>query len=287
MAKSPILTYPHTLRADAEAGTQPFMSFQLKQQNQAELGDMIFLYLPANLSSSDGASYTGAELGAGRQVKAVRDEGKGKAVSTKEDLAAVMLSKFKLGGEAMAAVAVEASIKSGIALNPFTNMTFESMSPRTWSFEFKMISESAEEAESIRNIENFFRKNMYPEKAGALSLKYPPQVRTQFWDGESESRFLPMIMDSYIQTLDVTWNESNQMFHADGAPIETTMTLSLAENRSLTRGDLYGNDLEYNRGGRDNMASDIDDKTTVESLGKTNSTPLPHDQGNQPIAGGG
>ena len=283
MAKSPILTYPQTLRADAEAGNQPFMSFSLKQQGQAELGEMIFLYLPASLSSSDGASYTGVDLGVARQAGAVRDELKGTNKITDDDLAAVMLAKFKAGGETLAAVAAEASIKSGLALNPFTNMSFESMTPRTWSFEFKMISESAEEAESIRNIENFFRKNMYPEKQGSLALRYPPQVRTQFWDGESESRFLPMIMDSYITSLDVTWNESNQMFHGDGAPVETSMSLSLSENRSLTRGDLYGGNLEYNRGGRDNMNPDLEGATSTAELDneqyRTENPPVAGEQG--------
>ena len=76
-------------------------------------------------------------------------------------------------------------------------------------------------------------------KPGELSLKYPPVVRIQFWEGEMESNFLPMIMDSYITALAVTYNESGSMYHVDGAPVETSMSISLSETRALTQTDLY------------------------------------------------
>ena len=135
------------------------------------------------------------------------------------------------------------------------------MTPRTWQFEFKLISESAEEAKTIKFIENWLRKNMYAEKIGDFSLKYPPMLRTQFWDGESESQFLPMIMDSFVTGLSVQYNESNSMYHDDGAPVETSISLSLSENKTLTKHDLYlQGSLEYNRKGRDDQTSDATDE---------------------------
>jgi len=270
MAYTPILTYPSTLRADAETGRQPYMSFALKRHGDPTIDakSIVFMYLPASLAVSDGANYQGVDLGAARQAKAGGDflMGKGDALNA-NDIAGKALSAFKLGGEVTAAAGAELSLKLGIALNPFTNIAFEGMTPRTWSFEFKMMSESAEEAKTIRDIENLFRKNMYARKAGQLSLHYPPVVRTQFWDGESESNFLPMIMDSYITALAVTYNESGSMYHDDGAPVETSMSISLSETRALTQSDLYMKEnFQYNRTGRDDMDSDVQNATSLEEL---------------------
>ena len=279
MAYQPLLTYPTTLREDASTGKQPFMSFALKKEGDPTIDSkkMIFMYLPSSLAVSDGASYSGVNLGTGRAIGALRDEAKGTESVSNMDVQAGLLAAMKEGGGATASVAAESSIASGVALNPFTNMTFEGMTMRSWSFDFKMISESADEAKPIRDIENFFRKNMYAESTGALSLKYPPLVRTQFWDGEEESRFLPMIMDSYITGLSVTYNESNSMYHDDGAPVETNMQIQLSEHRSLTKNDLYMKEsLQYNRGGRDN--SDLENALTPEEASGAHKKKLDEDK---------
>lgn len=257
MAKTPIYTYPADLREAASDGRQPFMSFALKQRGSTDVGEMVFMYLPASIAVSDGATYSGVDLGT---VKALRAIGDGNIQAT--DVAAKSIELAKQSGVAtLEAGAVEFGMSQGLAVNPFQNMAFEGMSARTWTFEFKLLSESAEEATAIKNIENWFRKNMYAVSHGSLSLKYPPMLRTQFWEAEEESKYLPMIMDSYITGLNVVYNESNSMYHPDGAPVETSISLSLSENKTLTRSDLYlDGSLEYNRKGRDEMKSDATDK---------------------------
>ena len=277
MAKTPVYTYPEDLREAANNGSQPFMSFALKQRGSTEVGEMVFMYLPASIQVSDGASYSGIELGT---VKGLRSLGKGTV--NENDVAAKAISIAQQAGGPGAAGAAEFGMSQGLALNPFTNMAFEGMSPRTWSFEFKLLSESAEESMAIKNIENWFRKNMYAESIGDLSLKYPPMMRVQFWEGEAESKFLPMVMDSYVTGLSVSYNESNSMYHADGAPIETSISLSLSENKTLTKHDLYLKDsLEYNRAGRDDSKSDATDleENKVKKGVDDNGNPIVQDGG--------
>jgi hypothetical protein len=254
----PIYAYPESLREAANTGSQPFMSFGLKQRGNPEVGEMIFMYLPTSIAVSDGASFSGVDLGANRALKSL------KAGSTNEnDVAAKAIELAGNVGGTLESAAVEFGMNQGVALNPFTNLAFEGMTPRTWQFEFKLISESAEEAKTIKFIENWLRKNMYAEKIGDFSLKYPPMLRTQFWDGEAESQFLPMIMDSFVTGLSVQYNESNSMYHDDGAPVETSISLSLSENKTLTKHDLYlQGSLEYNRKGRDDSTSDATDTGT-------------------------
>ena len=45
---------------------------------------------------------------------------------------------------------------------------------------------------------------------------------------------------------DRTYNATSNIFHADGAPLETDMSLSFQEQKSLTRKDLY--DIEGDDG---------------------------------------
>lgn len=265
MAK-PIYSYPESLREAANTASQPYMSFQLKHDNNPQnMGQMVFLYLPKALSVSDGASYTGVDLGSVKALRSLKPQGQSPrgTPATKLSESDVAAKSIELAGNiggTLEAAATELGMNRGVALNPFTNLAFEGMAPRTFQFEFQFVSESKEEAETIKWIENWFRKNMYAETAGAFSLKYPPMLRTQFWDGESESEFLPMIMDSFITGLSVTYNDNNQMYHDDGAPVETNLSLSISENKTLTRNDLYQEkNLKYNRGGRDGMKSDATD----------------------------
>jgi hypothetical protein len=261
MAK-PIYSYPESLREAANTASQPYMSFQLKHDNNPNnMGQMVFLYLPKALSVSDGASYTGVDLGSVKALRSLKSDGPpGSGTQLSEsDVAAKSIELAGNIGGTLEAAATELGMNRGVALNPFTNLAFEGMSPRTFQFEFQFVSESKEEAETIKWIENWFRKNMYAETAGVFSLKYPPMLRTQFWDGESESEFLPMIMDSFITGLSVTYNDSNQMYHDDGAPVETNLSLSISESKTLTRNDLYGTGLKYYRKGRDGMQSDATD----------------------------
>lgn len=269
MATKPIYSYPESLREAANTASQPYMSFQLKHDNNPKnMGQMVFLYLPKALSVSDGASYTGVDLGSVKAMRSLKPGPPGTETElTTSDVAAKSIELAGNIGGTLEAAATELGMNRGVALNPFTNLAFEGMAPRTFQFEFQFVSESKEEAETIKWIENWFRKNMYAETAGAFSLKYPPMLRTQFWDGEGESEFLPMIMDSFITGLSVTYNENNQMYHDDGAPVETNLSLSISENKTLTRNDLYGSGLKYNRGGRDNMGADATDTESEVNKG--------------------
>ena len=239
------------------------MSFMLKPVDEAEsINESVVLYLPSSIGVSDGATYTGLDLANVAGIRSLKNK-------TIEDADVIARSNRAAGalGETFKEAMGELGMSLGIASNPFTNLAFEGMSPRTWSFEFKLISESEDEAKEIRDIENWFRKNMYAEKIGNLALRYPTLIRTQFWEGENESEYLPMIMDSYITSLAVTYNESNSMYHEKGAPIETSISLSLSENKTLTRRDLYQKgSLKSNRLGRDNVAKgDAVEDTTLKS----------------------
>ena len=135
----------------------------------------------------------------------------------------------------------------GVAANPYIATAFESTTLRSFGFTFKCVPESSDEAEDVRLIENLFRKYMYPKELDPIALQYPPIFRIKFYNGEEENKFMPMILDSYLINLTTTYNETSNMFHGDGAPVETSMSITFQETKALTRDDLYGEDLEYRR----------------------------------------
>ena len=109
-----------------------------------------------------------------------------------------------------------------------------------------MISESPEEAETIKQIVDLVRKYSMPEATGTLSIQYPAFFEIEFYQGDKRNKFMPKIFQCHLTSLGTTYNATSNIFHADGAPLETDMSLSFQEQKSLTRKDLY--DIEGDDG---------------------------------------
>ena len=135
-----------------------------------------------------------------------------------------------------------AAMEQGIAQNPFTYVTYEGQQLRTFTMDFKMISESPEEAETIKQIVDLVRKYSMPEASGSLSIQYPAFFEIEFYQGEEVNKFMPKIFQCHLTSLGTVYNATSNIFHADGAPLETDMSLSFQEQKSLTREDLYPKD---------------------------------------------
>lgn len=243
------LNFPFDLSEQIENGVN-YVSFKTIHLNDPDAGEMCFLYMPKSLGVTDGASFGDVNLGTSKAARALGAEagvGDANKLAT-EDAMVGMLNFAKKFGETAEAAATEKMMAMGLASNAFANKAFEGMSIRTFSFDFQLISESADEAKESKNIENWFRKNMYAAKAGQLTVKYPPKFRIQFMMGEERNTFLPFIQDCYLTGLDTTFNESGNMFHADGSPVEQSIKLAFTEHKALTQDDLYtpgDNSLDY------------------------------------------
>ena len=128
---------------------------------------------------------------------------------------------------------------------------------RGYTFAFRLVAESAKEQNQIRAIERTFRKFLYPKRAGAIALVYPPLCDITFYAEGKRNEYMPNIKPSYLTSLEAVYNETSTAFHKDtGAPLELNLTMSFQEERVLTRDDLYR--------AEDGTA---DDDTTFESDG--------------------
>ena len=93
----------------------------------------------------------------------------------------------------------------------------------------------------ITKIIKTFRENMYP-KGNDVILTYPPIWTMKFYDGATgtENRKLPKIFQSYLTGMTATYNGTTNMFHNDGSPVETDVSVQFQETRALTLKDIVG-----------------------------------------------
>ena len=263
--------FPRSLRRAGEGEGLPSIRFSIKKSLPADESEFqsVQLYMPSGLQFTDGANYNGVNLGvinaASRFINTAKKGEKSNAksfVSPEEGVVTGLkiLDKIGVDQNLLAAQALE----QGVAFNPATALAFENVNLRQFSFAFTLVPESEKESRDIRDIENFFRKYMYPEVEGFVA-KYPPTFEIKFYDAIAddeidESVYMPMIHDCYITGVDVTINPEGNSFHkaSNGfAPTSTNMTLTFAEGRMLSRHDIYNKDnLQYNYS-RPNSSADI------------------------------
>tara|TARA_R110000851_G_scaffold327907_1_gene497957 strand:- start:33 stop:869 length:837 start_codon:yes stop_codon:yes gene_type:complete len=247
-----ILTFPETLRSRVSEDGFPHVSFSMARKGVPEF-TQIHLFVPVGIGSNDGMNYGSAELGIGGMVANAALNGD--SVTTADvksnvikNTTGVMGAVPGIGGFAKAA-----ELKSGLIVNPYTATTFEGVNVRQFEFAFKLVPTSAAESVTAHDIENAFRKYMYPKDIGAGSLEYPPTFRIKFMAGGKVNKYMPRIIDTYLTGMTASYNATGNSFHAnDGklgaAPVEVDLTLSFQEVRAITRDDLYGAGLNYIEG---------------------------------------
>ena len=58
---------------------------------------------------------------------------------------------------------------------------------------------------------------------------------------------MPQILDCHLTGLSVTYNSTANSFHKDGAPVETDVSLTFQETKTIVRQDLYGDNETADR----------------------------------------
>ena len=235
--------YHYPLELNSEADNKfPFMRFGFAGTSAVNK-IAIYLYQPPGVSVSDSTNYTTMNVGTirgGVQLATNFTQGN----LTSGDMAALgLMSKDKLltPGGTFEKLTSSTALKMGVATNPYTRTAYDSTNIRNFSFQFRLIAESEKEQKAIRGIERTFRKFLYPKRAGAIALAYPPLCNIQFFaEGGKRNEYMPNIKPSYLTTLEAVYNETASAVHkGTGAPIELSLTVSFQEERILTRDDLY------------------------------------------------
>jgi len=266
------LMYPLELRSQSQ---RPCIEFTAYDTSSGDVQlKTIWFPCPAGIEISDQATYNTIDLGAlGGALNQAIEAGKSAAGGAENKLKAgsnALLSQVKdaRAGEiaAIAAMALpgygdKLQFKAKTILNPNTNTTFSGNAVRTFSFQFKMIARSQQDAQEIQKIHQTFRKYTYADSNGNqqnLTLRYPPVWRIRFLDGQkNENKYIPKIYSCYLQGVQSSFNSTAPVFHTDGSPLEVDVSISFQETRALTRFDIETLGSDANRGiGADGLATE-------------------------------
>ena len=256
--------FPQSLRENLDNGSNyPCINFKLSNLKD---GPEIWMYIPPGFAIGDSVNYNTSNFGASG-VALERFGGGGFSKKTVDNINVGEAELVQLGinsagnlGSTGEAFKKGAMLERGVATNPFSATTFESTGIRTYSFAFKLISESAEESKMAKNIEAAFRKYMLPDsEINSLIVKYPPIWEISFYKGEEKNEYMPKLLESYCTGLTATYNSTSSSFHPDGSPVEVDISITFQETRAVVRSDLYQPDdsLEYTEEKSFNLKSKI------------------------------
>jgi len=233
---------------------------------------VVDMYFPLSFAYNDAAQYENASLGiTGTVGAAAAEAGAGILGSVLASVTQGATSTFdaflgnKQLSEGVARVAAARAIDVSGALfnqgfrnaltlqnrtvvNPNIRALFRGVNLREFTFQFKMIAESAQEANMVQKIIKHFRTEMYPDvynlpigstgTSADLGFKFPNVFQISFNYKNSENLKLPRLQLCYLRNVSHTINPTGGGFRRDGQPNEIDLTLSFVEYKTLNRQDI-------------------------------------------------
>jgi len=221
--------------------------------NTRRISDSIAIYLPPNVEDSTTANYNDSKTGiAGFLVATGAAAMGGDATQIAKSLVAGTEGILKdqtaraIGavGELAGAEGTEQLVKKafGEADNPYMEVLFDSMSLRTFTYNFNFAPKSEEEAEEVQKIIQLFRFHMAPELRAGVNryLGLPSQFDIHYMflskaGHTSENNFYNRIATCVLQDCKVNYTPNGVKSFEDGGPTATTMTLTFKEIELLTK----------------------------------------------------
>ena len=221
------------------------------------------LYFPQSLTFNDDVNYNQVDLGpSGLTGLAAINNGKSLLNAVGKGISEGVESIFNLARGTLSSQAaqvagaraaqfipkegVRAAITTAIqtGVNPGTRLLFDKPNIRQFSFTFKLIATSAQEASQIEAIIKTFRMEMYPEtiNIGAgipAGYKFPNLFKIEF-NMRGANMKVPALQYCYLRSAQASYNATSMTFHDDGHPTEVDLTLVFQEYRALSKQDIQG-----------------------------------------------
>ena len=139
-----------------------------------------------------------------------------------------------LGGSA---VADTASSISRATTNPNIRTLFQNVNVRDFRFAFRLVAQSPDEAQEIKNIIKFFRGQLYPETIRLAGVPFgyifPNIFNIRLYYGVEE--IATKILPSYLTSVQTTYNPSGAGMHADGNFVDVDIQLAFKECTTLDK----------------------------------------------------
>jgi hypothetical protein len=132
--------------------------------------------------------------------------------------------------------------KMGYVFNPQKQMLFTGIEFRQFNMSFTFTPYSSKEAQDIKEIIKLFRKWSAPQKTssyGGMFFNPPAVFQIDFKFNNSQNLNIPKLKDCVIESVEVNYSPNGMWSaHSDGAPVQTTVSLSLKELYLVDRTDI-------------------------------------------------
>ena len=232
----------------------------VKRKETVRLAGGISLYMPPSITTTSTAEYTDSEIGVGAALaSAFLDEFKATGASGIGDNVTARLNSLgpeaKEGLQNMALKSIGVvpglqgadvvrDLRRGFIKAPRMELAFKGIGKRNFSYEFKMIPKSREEADIVREIVKTFRANMLPEflkgtDRSARFFKMPNTFDISYMYNGGQNQYLHLISTCVCKSVTATYGgDRYKTFDAndEGAPpVETNISLQFEELEIITK----------------------------------------------------
>lgn len=181
---------------------------------------------------------TASALAASVVAKGVGDT-IGAAIGSTFGTAGAIVGASALGGT-LEGLSPAVRSASRIASAPNQRTLFQQVGIRNFAFAFKMVANNYAEAEEVRNIVRFFRRELYPEKINLgesgvpLAYKFPNvfeiDIKNKWGDNPAFK-----IQRCYLRDVQTSFNSTASGMHFDGNFVEVDISLSFQEIVTLDK----------------------------------------------------
>jgi hypothetical protein len=131
---------------------------------------------------------------------------------------------------------------AGYAINPQLQMIYRGIGLRSFQLTFVFTPNSQGEAEEINYIIQQFKYHFAPTllsaketSSDAMYFKPPSIFSVNFMISGKQNKFLPKYGDCVLTDIDVNYAPNGWAAYDDGAPIQTTLTMSFKETEILDK----------------------------------------------------
>ena len=200
----------------------------------------IALYMPNTVEVTHKANYGEAEIGlaVAGVLGALRGSADGFDTdqllqNAKNEAARGLAGALETAGATGAKAALQ--IQQGKVTNNRTEMKFESIDRRSFSFTFKMLPKDAQEAKSIEEIVTLFRYHSMPEFEGGNTQGRTMIIPSTFNIQYAGTSAIHYIGECALESVNVKYGGERPQFFRDGQPVETELTLQFKELDLVTK----------------------------------------------------
>ena len=253
---SSAITFPSgAIAGGGEFGTSPAgvqvgekTTLSVARAPTKQLAQAIALYMPSQITVSHKAKYGEIEIGAGvaavlGTLKAInsnmdigtlaKEIGSSAITEGGKELGQGILKGLEGAGQTGALGAYE--ISQGQIRNNRTEMKFEGIDRRSFTFTFTMMPTSQSEANAIEKIVTAFRYHAMPEIAGDVGGSRTMISPSTFDIEYKPNPHLHKISTSVLESVDVKYGGDRPQFFVDGHPVQTELTLQFKELEIITK----------------------------------------------------